>query len=296
MSLSLPLLCAAVLSVCSPGEDPNADRTPPTISLNTTGTVTLFEGDEYVEAGAIAIDDRDGELTVVISGSVGSEPGTYTITYTATDSAGNTTQISLEVIVIDGDFDLFAASTARIVAEMTLEQKVGQMIQPEIAYITLEEISQYGIGSVLNGGGSHPYGNRAATPEAWLQFARELREASLKRSNSSLGIPLIWGTDAVHGHNNLRGATIFPHNIGLGAINDPDLIGEIATVTAREVAATGIDWTFAPTLAQAKDYRWGRTYESYSDDPAIVEAYGRVMVERIEAEGIAATAKHFKPM
>ena len=293
MSLSLPLLCAAVLNVCSPGEDPNADRTPPTISLNTAGTVTLFEGDEYVEAGALAIDDRDGELTVVISGSVGSEPGTYTITYTATDSAGNTTQISLEVVVIDGDFDLFAASTARTVAEMTLEQKVGQMIQPEIAYITLEEISQYGIGSVLNGGGSHPYGNRAATPEAWLQFARELREASLKRSNSSLGIPLIWGTDAVHGHNNLRGATIFPHNIGLGAINDPDLIGEIATATAREVAATGIDWTFAPTLAQAKDYRWGRTYESYSDDPAIVEAYGRVMVERIEAEGIAATAKHF---
>ena len=154
MSLSLPLLCAAndVLSVCSPGEDPNADRTPPTISLNTAGTVTLFEGDEYVEAlAALAIDDRDGELTVVISGSVGSEPGTYTITYTATDSAGNTTQISLEVVVIDGDFDLFAASTARIVAEMTLEQKVGQMIQPEIAYITLEEISQYGIGSVLNG-------------------------------------------------------------------------------------------------------------------------------------------------
>ena len=97
----------------------------------------------------------------------------------------------------------------------------------------------------------------------------------------------------MHGHNNLRGATIFPHNIGLGAINDPDLIGEIGTATAREVAATGIDWTFAPTLAQAKDYRWGRTYESYSDDPAIVEAYGRVMVERIEAEGIAATAKHF---
>ena len=179
MSLSLPLLCAAVLTVCSPDGDPNADRTPPTITLNTSGTVTLFEGDEYVEAGAVAIDDKDGELTVVISGSVSSEPGTYTITYTATDTAGNTTQISLEVVVIDGGFDLFAASTARIVAEMTLEQKVGQMIQPEIGYVTLEEISQYGIGSVLNGGGSHPYGNRAASPEVWLQFARELREASL---------------------------------------------------------------------------------------------------------------------
>ena len=151
--------------------------------------MTLFEGDEYVEAGALAIDDRDGELTVVISGSVGSEPGTYTITYTATDSAGNTTQISLEVVVIDGDFDLFRSLNRSNRRRNDAGAKVGQMIQPEIAYITLEEISQYGIGSVLNGGGSHPYGNRAATPEAWLQFARELREASLKRSNSSLGIP-----------------------------------------------------------------------------------------------------------
>lgn len=293
MSLSIPLLCAAVLSVCSTNADPNADTTPPAITLNTPGTVTLFAGDEYIEAGAVALDDRDGELSVVVTGSVGSAPGTYTITYTATDSAGNTTQVTLEVVVIDGDFDLFSASTARIVSEMTLEQKVGQMIQPEIAYVSAQDIRQYGIGSVLNGGGSHPYGDRAATPEDWLQFARELREASLATSSSSLGIPLIWGTDAVHGHNNLRGATIFPHNIGLGAVNDLDLIGEIATATAREVAATGIDWTFAPTLAQAKDYRWGRTYESYSDDPAIVEAYGRIMVERIEAEGIAATAKHF---
>ena len=293
MSLSIPLLCAAVLSVCSAGDVVNGDTTPPAITLNVAGTVTLFDGDDYVEAGAVAIDDNDGELTVIVSGEVGSEAGTYIITYTATDSSGNTAQVTLEVIVISGEFDLFAASTARIVSEMTLEQKVGQMIQPEIAYISLDDITKYGIGSVLNGGGSHPYGDRAASPETWLQFARELREASLRPSTSSLGVPVIWGTDAVHGHNNLRGATIFPHNIGLGAINDPDLIGEIATATAREVGATGIDWTFAPTLAQAKDYRWGRTYESYSDDPAIVESYGRVMVERIEAEGIAATAKHF---
>lgn len=293
MSLSLPLLCAAVISVCSPSEDVRADNTPPAITLNVTESITLFAGDEYVEAGAVALDDVDGEVIVVVSGSVGTEPGTYIITYTATDAAGNTSQVTLEVIVVDGDFDLFSASTARIVAEMTLEQKVGQMIQPEIAHVSLQDITEYGIGSVLNGGGSHPYGNRAASPDTWLQLARELREASLLTSSNSLGIPIIWGTDAVHGHNNLRGATLFPHNVGLGAINDADLIGDIATATAREVAATGIDWTFAPTLAQAKDYRWGRTYESYSDDPAIVEAYGRIMVERIEAEGIAATAKHF---
>ena len=103
MSLSIPLLCAAVLSVCSTNADPNADTTPPAITLNTPGTVTLFAGDEYIEAGAVALDDRDGELSVVVTGSVGSEPGTYTITYTATDSAGNTTQVTLEVVVIDGE-------------------------------------------------------------------------------------------------------------------------------------------------------------------------------------------------
>ena len=269
------------------------DRTPPVISLIGGASLEILEGEAFDDPGATATDDRDGNVDITVSGEVGALPGIYTLTYTAIDTSGNLSEAIRTVEVLAKDFDLFTATTEQIVAEMTLEQKVGQMIQPEIAHITLEEISQYGIGSVLNGGGSHPNGNRAATPEAWLQFARELREASLQRSNSSLGIPLIWGTDAVHGHNNLRGATIFPHNIGLGAINDPDLIGEIATATAREVAATGIDWTFAPTLAQAKDYRWGRTYESYSDDPAIVEAYGRVMVERIEAEGIAATAKHF---
>ena len=120
-----------------------------------------------------------------------------------------------------------------------------------------------------------------------------MREASIKTSSNSIGIPIIWGTDAVHGHNNVRGATIFPHNIGLGAINDPDLIRQIAVATAAEVGATGIDWTFAPTVAQAKDYRWGRTYESYSDDPALVRDYAIAMVEGIESQGIAATAKHF---
>ena len=269
------------------------DRTPPVISLIGGTTLEIREGEAFEDPGATATDDRDGNVDITVSGNVGVTAGTYTLTYSASDASGNVSEVIRTVDVLTRDFDLFTATTEQIVEKMTLEQKVGQMIQPEIAYITLEEISQYGIGSVLNGGGSHPYGDRAAPPERWLEFARELREASLKPSNSSLGIPLIWGTDAVHGHNNLRGATIFPHNIGLGAINDPDLIGEIATATAREVAATGIDWTFAPTLAQAKDYRWGRTYESYSDDPAIVEAYGRVMVERIEAEGIAATAKHF---
>ena len=190
-------------------------------------------------------------------------------------------------------FNLWISPAHHIVANMTLEQKVGQMIQTEIGSITLQEITDFGIGSVLNGGGSHPGGNRAAPVSDWLAYARDLREASIKTSSNSIGIPIIWGTDAVHGHNNVRGATIFPHNIGLGAINDPDLIRQIAVATAAEVGATGIDWTFAPTVAQAKDYRWGRTYESYSDDPALVRDYAIAMVEGIESQGIAATAKHF---
>ena len=269
------------------------DTTPPVITLLGDDSVEITTEQTFNDPGATATDDTDGTVDVVVSGAVGSEPGVYTLTYTATDAAGNASQVTRTVTVVAAQFDLFSASATEIVEAMTLAQKVGQMIQPEIAYITPEEITEYGIGSVLNGGGSHPNGNRAATPEEWLAYARSLRAASLETSTSSLGVPIIWGTDAVHGHNNVRGATIFPHNIGLGAINDPQLIGEIAVATAREVAATGIDWTFAPTLAQAKDYRWGRTYESYSDDPDIVEAYGRAMVEGIEGEGLAATAKHF---
>jgi beta-glucosidase len=269
------------------------DTMPPLITLLGEDSVEITTEQTFNDPGATATDDTDGTIDVVVSGAVGSEPGVYALTYSATDAAGNSSQVNRTVTVVAAQFDLFSASATEIVEAMTLAQKVGQMIQPEIAYVTPEEITEYGIGSVLNGGGSHPNGNRAATPEEWLAYARSLRAASLETSPSSLGVPIIWGTDAVHGHNNVRGATIFPHNIGLGAINDPQLIGEIAVATAREVAATGIDWTFAPTLAQAKDYRWGRTYESYSDDPDLVEAYGRAMVEGIEGEGLAATAKHF---
>ena len=269
------------------------DTTPPVITLIGATDMEITTEEAFADPGATATDETDGALDVIASGAVGAEPGVYTITYTATDSAGNSSQLTRQVTVVVMPFDIFSVSAARIVEEMSLAQKVGQMIQPEIAFITPQEITEYGIGSVLNGGGSHPNGDRAALPSEWLSFARTLRTASLETSSNSLGVPLIWGTDAVHGHNNVRGATIFPHNIGLGAINDPELIRQIASATAREVAATGIDWTFAPTLAQAKDYRWGRTYESYSDDPALVEAYGRAMVEGIQGEGLAATAKHF---
>jgi beta-glucosidase len=185
------------------------------------------------------------------------------------------------------------ASVDALMASMSLQQKVAQMIQGEIKHVTPEDVRRYGIGSVLNGGGSFPNQNKNALLEDWVALADAYREASLDSSQGSAGIPLLWGTDAVHGHNNVVGATIFPHNIGLGAANDPELIGKIGRITSREVAATGIDWIFAPTVAVPLDDRWGRTYEGYSDRPQIVAEYAGAIVEALQSEGLLATAKHF---
>ncbi len=186
---------------------------------------------------------------------------------------------------------------------MTLEEKVGQIIQADIASVTPEDVAKYNLGSVLNGGNSAPGGGKTALPEKWIALADEYWAASTDTSDGGVGIPLLWGTDAVHGHNNLQSATIFPHNIGLGAANDAELIGRIAQVTAREIRATGLDWTFAPTLAVARDDRWGRTYESYSENPDIVARYSAAMVEGLQGasgqdgflmgENVIGTAKHF---
>lgn len=193
------------------------------------------------------------------------------------------------------------AKVDALLKSMTLEEKVGQMTQVEIPNVTAEEVKQYHLGSVLNGGGSWPGGNKAAAIQDWVARADELWEASMDPANPHR-IPIIWGTDAVHGHNNVRGATMFPHNIGLGAAHDPDLIRRIGEVTAREVARTGIDWAFAPTLAVVRDDRWGRTYEGFSEDPELVEAYGGKAVEGLQGllgkdaktnERVVATAKHF---
>lgn len=195
------------------------------------------------------------------------------------------------------------ARANEILAKMTLEEKIGQVIQADISAVTPEEVKRYNLGSVLNGGNSAPGGGKTAKPEAWIALADAFWEASTDVSDGGVGIPAIWGTDAVHGHNNLQTATIFPHNSGLGAANDVDLIKEIGQVTALEVRATGIDWTFAPTLAVARDDRWGRAYESYSEDPSIVARYSTAMVEGLQGkEGapdflvgphVLATAKHF---
>ncbi|MGR5484424.1 glycoside hydrolase family 3 N-terminal domain-containing protein [Vibrio alfacsensis] len=177
----------------------------------------------------------------------------------------------------------------RIVALMTLEEKVGQMVQPDLRDVTPEEAYQYKLGSILNGGGAFPSGNKYASASDWTKEADKFWLA-LERAYSDRGfrIPFMWATDAVHGHNNVFNATVFPHNIGLGATRNPELIEQIGRATAREVAATGLDWTFAPTVATPRDYRWGRVYEGYSEDPEIVYQYAGRMVAGIQggADGL----------
>ena len=191
---------------------------------------------------------------------------------------------------------------SELMSTMTLEQKIAQMIQPEIRNITVEEMRQYGFGSYLNGGGAFPDNNKHATPDDWVALAEKLYQASIDDSLDGSTIPTMWGTDAVHGHNNVIGATLFPHNIGLGAAENPKLVEQIAHITAKEVMATGIDWVFAPTVAVVRDDRWGRTYESYSEDPAIVRDYAASVVKGLQGaadkdflsdQRVISTVKHF---
>jgi beta-glucosidase len=183
-----------------------------------------------------------------------------------------------------------------IVAGMTLAQKIGQMTQAEIKSITPAQVKQYYIGSVLNGGGSWPDKNKHAGIGDWLDLAERYRDASMA-TDAKVKIPVIWGTDAVHGDNNVFGATLFPHNIGLGAAHDPALIAAIGEATARSVRATGIDWAFAPTLAVAQNVRWGRTYESFSSQAPLVREYAQAYVIGLQGDfddhHVMATAKHF---
>jgi len=160
--------------------------------------------------------------------------------------------------------------TARVedlLARMTLEEKIGQMTQIERTVATADVMKNYYIGSVLSGGGSVPAPQ--ASPATWMNMVDELQKAAM---STRLQIPMIYGIDAVHGHNNVYGATIFPHNVGLGATRDPDLVRRIGAATALEIRATGIQYTFAPCVAVCRDPRWGRCYESYSEDPNIVKS------------------------
>ena len=194
------------------------------------------------------------------------------------------------------------AKITELLGKLSLEQKVGQLIQPELRLVTPADVTEYSLGSILNGGGSFPGENKHAKVEEWIALADAFYNASMSTEGGRIPVPVMWGTDAVHGHNNIIGATLFPHNIALGATRNPELIRQIGAATAAEIAVTGIDWSFAPTLAVVRDDRWGRTYESYSEDPAVVKSYGGKMVEGLQGVAgtdllserhVIATAKHF---
>jgi beta-glucosidase len=180
-----------------------------------------------------------------------------------------------------------------LLSQMTLEEKIGQMTQVEKNSLPHGAVKEYFIGSVLSGGGGNPDPN---TPESWLEMVTSFQQEALE---TRLGIPILYGVDAVHGHNNLYGAVIFPHNIGLGATRNADLVYRIGQATAAEVAATGVHWNFAPTVAVPQDIRWGRTYEGYGQDPALVAELGAAYVRGLQGENLGdphsvlANPKHY---
>lgn len=190
-----------------------------------------------------------------------------------------------------------------LLAKLSIEQKVGQLIQADIGTIKPEDLRKYPLGSILAGGSSPPLNapDRSGIGP-WLASAQAFRAVSLEQRPGYVPIPNIFGIDAVHGNSNIVGATVFPHNIGLGAANDPALIEKIGRITAVETAAAGMDWAFGPTLAVPQDDRWGRTYEGYSEKPGISKAYAKALIDglqgahasgTIQKGNVAASAKHF---
>ena len=192
-------------------------------------------------------------------------------------------------------FSVHDGKVKPIVKQMTLDEKLGQMTQAEIDKLEHEDdIATYFLGSVLSGGDADPSDGNGL--DAWTNMIDRAISASLK---TRLGIPILYGVDAVHGHSNVIGAVIFPHNIGLGCTRNAKLVEEIGRVTAEEVRATGIQWTFAPCIAVPQDDRWGRTYEGFSEDPNLVTVLGSAAVKGLQNGGldnplaILACAKHF---
>ena len=227
----------------------------------------------------------------------------YSVLILIMGSCSNTSQdpwTNLEPLPLDPAIE---AQIDEILPKLTLEQKVGQIIQADNSSVTPEEVKKYRLGSVLSGGNSAPGPLPYADADTWVEMADAYFEASIDTQGVEIAIPIILGIDAVHGHANLEGSIVFPHNIGLGAARNPDLIQEIARITAHELTVSGHDWTFAPTLAVPQDLRWGRSYEGFSEDPAIVNSYGdRIVIGLQGALGtsefmgqgtVISSAKHF---
>lgn len=186
------------------------------------------------------------------------------------------------------------ARVADLLSRMTLDEKLGQMALIERGSLTPDDARRWGLGGVLSGGGGYPPGDN--TVAGWAAMVRAFQEAALA---TRLGIPLLYGVDAVHGHANLAGAVVFPHNVALGAADDPELVEAIGRATAREMLATGILWNYAPVLAVARDVRWGRAYEAYGEDPALVTRLALAAQRGLQGDDLAsirsvlATPKHY---
>lgn len=182
---------------------------------------------------------------------------------------------------------------AALLGQMTLDEKIGQMTQIEKNAIDAPNSAAFNLGSILSGGGGYPDPN---TPQAWYDMVDAYQQAAL---GTRLGIPILYGVDAVHGHNNVDGATIFPHNVGMGATNDPALVQKVCSATAREMNATGIRWDFGPVVAVPQDIRWGRTFEGYSENTDLASRLGTACIKGLQGSSLtadntsAATAKHF---
>jgi beta-glucosidase len=180
-----------------------------------------------------------------------------------------------------------------LLGQMTIDEKIGQMTQIEKNAIDATNAAAFNLGSILSGGGGFPSPN---TPEAWYDMVDAYQQAAL---GTRLGIPIIYGVDAVHGHNNVEGATIFPQNVGMGATNDSGLVQQVCAATAAEMNATGVRWTFGPVVAVPQDIRWGRTFEGYGEQTDLVSKLGAACVEGFQGTDLsaagtaAATAKHF---
>ncbi len=221
----------------------------------------------------------DIETTDISTNQETTVSNTSNSTSTSISSTDTSTFLSTEVDTYVED----------LLMSLSLREKASQMVQAERASISNEQVTQYGIGSILSGGGSHPTAYNDSV-ETWYDMYSDYQTAALA---SSSGIPILYGIDAVHGNNNLYGATIFPHNIGLGMTRDPELIYDISKATAEEMIVTGIQWTFAPALSVVQNIKWGRTYEGYSENPEVHILYAQNAILGFEENGVSATAKHY---
>lgn len=192
-----------------------------------------------------------------------------------------------ESIYLNSDFSI-DERVEDVLSYMTLEEKIGQMTLVENKSIkNIEDISNYGLGALLSGAGANPEDN---TPKGWEKMVAGFVDES-KRSR--LSIPIFYGVDAIHGHSNIPGATVFPHFIGLGATRNSKLVEDIAAATAKELLATGVRWSFSPTLDMPSDIRWGRVYETFSDDPKLVSDLGVSHIKGLQNNAVSSTAKHY---